>query len=538
MERRKFLRVLVTLLVGTTASVRQAFSLSRPRPSFRHGIASGDPTPTAVILWTRVTSASAADARVDWQVATDGGFRNIVREGFVHTGIARDFTVKVDADGLSPGRQYFYRFICDGQESGIGQTKTLPQGAIDKAKFAVVSCSNYPAGYFNVYREIAGRNDLDAVLHLGDYIYEYGPGEYATEYAESLGRQPEPRHEIRTLADYRQRHAQYKSDPDSQAMHARWPMIAVWDDHEIANDSWRGGAENHEAEDGAWIDRRDAALQAYFEWMPIRGSANGADTAIYRDFRWGDLATLIMLDTRLVGRDMQPNVGPEVTQDSIIAALQDPDRHLLGTTQENWFRETLDSARGTTWQVIGQQVMVSRMEPPDLEPLVDRNQPSSLSQETLDAVIAASKSHAPQILDVWEGYPYARARFLQELADRAANPVVLSGDLHTALAANLVPANSDRPVSVELMTTAVTSPTLTSVFPDKTPNGVRDATLKQNPNIRFLDTAHRGWLAVTLTAERCTGEWHLVDTVLDRDYKSWVETTLTVAAGKIGDGLS
>jgi alkaline phosphatase D len=244
-----------------------------------------------------------------------------------------------------------------------------------------------------------------------------------------------------------------------------------------------------------------------------------------------------MLDTRLIGRDAQPDAGDDVTRDSIIAALQDPERRMLGSDQESWLRNSLRDAASTTWQLIGQQVMVSRMEPPDLEPLVDRSVPSFFSPEDLDAVIESSKSHAPQILDVWEGYPIAREEFLQDLNEFAANPIVLSGDLHTSLAGNLIPDGGEHPVAVELMTGAVSSPTLTSVFPDKIPNGVRDGTLEQNPNIRFLDIAHRGWLVVTLTPDRCMGEWHLVDTVLSRDYKTWQAAALSVNAGEIDKGL-
>ena len=452
MQRRKFIQVATASLIATSTGVRNAFSFSRPKVSFRHGIASGDPTDSAVILWTRVTTSVAENVKVGWQVATDPEMRNIVRKGTMETGASRDFTVKIDVDQLDPASRYHYRFTCNGQNSITGKTRTLPRGAVDRARFAVVSCSNYPAGFFNVYRDIALRDDIDAVLHLGDYIYEYGQGGYATENAESLGRMPEPRGEITTLADYRQRHAQYKADPDSRAMHASVPLIAIWDDHELANDCWRDGAENHQADEGGWEARRDAALQAYFEWMPIRGQSQRANTKIYREFRWGDLASIIMLDTRLIGRDSQPNVGEDVTRDSVVAALKDPKRRLLGDEQETWLRNSLKDAGNTTWQVIGQQVMVGRMEPPDLEPLVDRDAPSYFSPEAMDAVIQASKSHAPQILDVWEGYPAAREDFLQDLNEFATNPVVLSGDLHTSLAGNLIPACSVRPVAVELMT--------------------------------------------------------------------------------------
>lgn len=538
MQRRTFIQVVTAAFLGTSANVRDAYSFSRPKTNFRHGVASGDPTHDGVIIWTRVTTSTVGTANVRWQVASDIGMRKVVRDGTFETGESRDFTVKVDVDGLSAGNDYFYRFSCDGQSSTVGKTRTLPRGPVNQARFAVVSCSNYPAGYFNVYREIALQDDLDAVLHLGDYIYEYGMGEYATENAESLGRVPEPRFEIRTLADYRQRHAQYKTDPDSQSMHAALPVIAIWDDHEFANDSWRDGAQNHQPDEGGWQSRRDAALQAYFEWMPVRGAADGAATRIYRAFRWGDLASIFMLDTRLVGRDAQPNAGNEVSRDSIVAPDSAKQRRLLGVEQEDWLRTSLKGATDTAWQLIGQQVMVSRMETPDLEPLVDRERSPFFSPEQMDDVIKASKSHAPQVLDVWEGYPIAREDFLRDLDEYAVNPVVLSGDFHTSMAGNLVPSGGDRPVAVELMTGAVSSPGMSAILPDKIPNGVRDATLAQNPNIRFLDIAHRGWLSVALTADKCTGEWHLVDTVLSRDYKTWKAASLSVNAGEIKNGLA
>jgi len=537
MQRRRFLRSLATILLTASAGLRDVFAFSRPRVTFDHGVASGDPTLDAVIIWTRVTTAFAEPVDVEWQVALDDGMRDVVREGRLVTGTERDFTIKVDVQGLEAGRTYFYRFSCAGRQSPVGRTRTLPTAAVSQARFAVVSCSNYPAGFFNAYREIARRDDLDAVLHLGDYIYEYGLGGYATERAEALGRIPEPRGEATTLADYRTRHAQYKADADSIEMLGRLPLIAVWDDHEFANDAWKGGAENHQEDEGRWSERRDAALQAWFEWMPVRGEPAGAKTRIYRAFNWGELLTLIMLDTRLVGRDVQPNVGMDVTAESIGAALRDPGRRLLGAEQEEWLRQVLEESSENTWQVIGQQVMVARMEPPDLEPLVDAEGPSYFAPERLKEVIAASKSHHPQILDVWDGYPVAKEDFLRDLAAFANNPVVLSGDLHTAMAANLSLAGGGAPVAVELMTTAVSSPGLSAYFPDRQPNAVRDGTLAQNPHFSFLDMAHRGWLCVTFTAEECVAEWHLLDTVLSRDYQAHVAKRLTAKAWHIDKGL-
>lgn len=536
MLRRSFLRG--AGLVAVAATVRNAWPMARPKVRFLHGVASGDPLQDSVILWTRVSSADAKPVEVEWRVAADESMRRVVAEGRVTTDESRDYTVKVDANGLELGSRYFYRFRCNGVDSPTGRTRTLPAGTVDAVALAVVSCSNHPAGYFHVYHEIARRDDIDAVLHLGDYLYEYGPGEYATENAEALGRVPDPPHEMVKLADYRRRHAQYKSDPDSQAMHASAPMIAVWDDHEITNDAWQNGAQNHQPDEGSWRERVHSALTAYFEWMPVRGEANGGETRTFRDYRFGDLATLIMLDTRLYRRDPQPTAGDDVTPESIGEALRDPDRRLLGAEQEAWLRDRLAVAAGTTWQVIGQQIKVAGMESPDLEPVVDPDGPSRFSKQQLIEIIDASKNHGPQFLDTWEGYPYAKADFLRDLDELGVNPVVLSGDLHTGLAADLAREPGADPVAVELMTPAVTSPGLSTYLPDRRPNGVRDATMQQNPHLRYMDIENRGWLEVALTRQRCTGTWHRVDNVIEREYSASVGQTLSVQAGRIRDGLA
>lgn len=538
MQRRTFMQLLGAGALAMTSGIREAFALARPSPVFRHGVASGDPTQDAVIVWTRVTPATTEAQSVDWEVASDPRMRETIASGTVVTDADADFTVKVDVTGLDADTIYFYRFLSGKARSPIGRLKTLPSGAAELARLAVVSCSNHPAGYFNVYRDIVEHDDVDLVLHLGDYLYEYAQGQYATDRAEELGRVPDPLHEMVTLADYRRRHAQYKSDPDLQAMHGLFPMIAIWDDHEITNDAWRYGAQNHQDEEGEWRDRVDAALKAYFEWMPIRGNPNGLETRIFREFRIGDLASLIMLDTRLYRRDPQPNAGADIDNDSIIAALRDPSRRMLGTEQEEWLRTRLMRAEDTTWQIVGQQVMVARMEPPDLEPLVDTDKPSLFSRDDLLAVIDNSKNHAPQILDVWDGYPAAKDDLLRNLQEFAKNPVVLSGDLHTAMAANLSRTPDEPPVAVELMTPSVTSPGLSAYFPSREPHAVRDGSLAQNPHFRFLDIERRGWLRVELTRERCTGEWHLLDTVLETDFESTLAKTLAVRAGEISAGLS
>jgi len=536
-QRRRFLKAVLAGVLLVAAGIRSRFVVASQRSVFLHGIASGDPTADSVILWTRVSVDSSRTVEVNWRIAEDREMTRIVASGRTRTDASKDFTVKVDADGLPAGSTLFYRFAVAAERSVVGRTRTLPTGPVDIAKLAVVSCANHPAGFFNVYREIAGRSDLDAVVHLGDYIYEYEFNGYASENAEALGRIPEPVTELRTLLDYRLRHAQYKRDPDSQAMLASLPLIAVWDDHEIANNTWRKGAEGHQEDDGEWNNRRNAAVQAYFEWMPIRGKPRGSRTRIFREFRYGDLASLIMLDTRLYGRDRQPHAGPDVNEESIELALDDPRRRMLGRRQERWLRRRLKNASDTTWQVLGQQVLVTELISANLEPLVDPNGPSSIPKEHLQSIIERSKGNTTSVLDAWDGYPLAREDLYADLGKYATNPIVLSGDFHTNLAADLIPKNAGQPVAVEFMTGTVSSPVLADVFPEYVPNSVRDATLERNPSVKYLDTKHRGWLCLTLTKERCSGDWYLIDNVLSRDYKSWPDKTLTVRAGEVGKGL-
>ena len=505
--------------------------------SFDHGVASGDPLADGIILWTRVSGATDESLRVHWRIASDSTMTTLLGMGSVATDSDRDFTVKVDVRRLPSGSTLFYQFEVDGVVSETGRTRTLPRGVVDQTRLAVVSCSNYPAGLFHVYREIAKRDDIDVVIHLGDFIYEYGHGEYATERAESLNRVPDPTTEIVSLTDYRRRYAQYKSDPDAIAMQAAHPMIAVWDDHELANDAWRDGAQNHNEGDGSWQERTAVATQAYFEWMPIRGKAKGAKTQIFREFRFGDLASLIMLDTRLHGRDVQPDVGEAVTMESVMEAMDDPKRRLLGAEQEAWLQQRLSAAADTTWQVIGQQVMVSPLRSPDLEPLIDPDGPTSIGSERLQQTIAMSKGNPNLLLDTWDGYPHAREDFLRDLKELAVNPVVLSGDLHTSLAGNLIPAGQQEIVAVEFMTTSVTSPGFAEYLPEYEPGMLSAAVTELNPGLQYMETTRRGWLCMTLTAAECVGEWQLLDNVHSKEYSSSIDKRLAVSAGKISGGL-
>lgn len=539
MLRRSFLKGLVASLVVGLLGMRKVGAQGWNGYIFRHGVASGDPDDNSVILWTRVSGATSRPIRVHWEVASDPEMRDVVRHGEAWASDAHDYTVKVEARRLKAGRTYYYRFSVYGAVSEVGRTKTLPRGHVSRARFAVVSCSNHPYGFFHAYREIAAQDDLDAVIHLGDYIYEYGLGEYATEMAQTLGRIPEPLTELRSLADYRLRHAQYKADADSRAMHARHPLISVWDDHELVNDTWRTGALEHGEDDGDFATRIDAAVRAYFEWMPIRGTSDGVETRIFRSFRYGNLLKLVMLDTRLYGRDRQPDVpaGEETLTPEIVEQTRmDPGRTLLGEKQQKWLRRQLRWSR-TKWQVVGQQVLAAPLYSPDLAPLVDPERDSMISPEALAQYVAQSAGNPPAFLDTWNGYPVARAKFLDDLARYARNPVVLSGDLHTAMCNELVRDGDEQPVAIELMPPSVTSPGFTQYLPERHPGAIRDAAMALNPWVRYMDTDRRGWMCVTFDHDACAAEWHLLDTVHDKEYTSTIDRRLVAGAGKIGDGM-
>ncbi|MBX9745745.1 MAG: alkaline phosphatase D family protein, partial [Hyphomonadaceae bacterium] len=271
--------------------------------AFNHGVASGDPKHDRVVIWTRVSPINAGPVPVRWIVARNRELTDVVKTGVIETSEARDYTVKADVTGLRAGAPYFYGFRAGSAESAVGKTRTLPRGRTEELKIGVVSCSSYSHGFFNAYEALAERDDLAAIIHLGDYIYEYGLSGYGGDVALQLGRQPVPGVECRRLEDYRARHAQYKTEPELQAAHAAAPWIVVWDDHEIANDAFTTGAENHNEGEGEWANRKRAALQAYYEWMPIREPEQGrAFEAINRSFQFGDLFTLIMLETRLLAR--------------------------------------------------------------------------------------------------------------------------------------------------------------------------------------------------------------------------------------------
>jgi len=422
---------------------------------------------------------------VRWQIATDERLTQVVSRGTAPAASERDFTVKVDAGNLRPGRTYFYAFDAGGERSPVGRTKTLPERGTRQIRLGQVSCSNYPTGYFNVYRCLANRPDLDAVVHLGDYIYEFATTQYVDR---SIDRPVLPPGELITLQDYRTRYAIYRSDIDLQEVHRQHPFIVVWDDHESANDAWSGGAGNHNDGEGDWKTRQLAAYRAYLEWLPIRESS-GAGIRLFRRFSFGDLADLIMLDTRGL-RDRQ-------VRGTDAAALADPRRTLLGAEQEAWLFDTLKGSQGagTRWRVLGQQILFSPLTPPGTP--VRR-------------------------ADVWDGYPAARDRVFDLLVrERISDVAILTGDIHSSWALD-VPrdpwsgynaATGSGSLAVELVAPAVSSPPM---FSSAAQREMAQTLRPLAGHLKFLEGDSRGYVLLDIGPGRLQADWYLVPTVTER----------------------
>ncbi|TVS08300.1 MAG: alkaline phosphatase [Gammaproteobacteria bacterium] len=527
-------RVLQTMGVAASGLVAP-FAVAGNGSRFRHGVASGDPLADRVILWTRITPKAGASgpAEVSWEVSEDLAFKRIVTRGTEVTDADRDYTVKVDASGLEAGETYFYRFSAGDDTSPVGRTRTLPKDGVRALKLAVVSCSNYPQGYFNVYHEIAARDDIHAVLHLGDYIYEYAAGGYANPHAVNFGHHVEPEHEIVTLDDYRARHAVYKTEPGLQAVHAAHPMIAVWDDHESANDSWRHGAENHDETQGSWYDRKRASVQAYREWLPIRDAEDGDPLRIYRHFDFGGLADLIMLDARLIGRSepllYAEHLGdPATDAERFRNALHDPQRTILGNAQLDWLNGRLQSAQ-TPWQILGQQVLMGKVHLPDVLDVARFPAEGPFTRPAAERLLSIAEQGLPFNLDAWDGYPAARERVFAAGRTHGSNLISLAGDTHNGWAFNLADERG-RPAGVEFATPSVSSPGMEIVA---VPPGIlAERFVAANPELVYLDSARRGWLEVAITPESATGRWHFVTTVLSRTYQPLLGPAWRVHAGE------
>ncbi len=507
-----------TAIAGLSASAAlatlpiEARGAAPANPIFRHGIASGDPDATSVVLWTRITASVPQD--VVWELADNPGFKPVLRQGSFATGPERDYTVKVLAEGLEPGRAYYYRFRAGRAVSPVGQTRTLPVGRVARLGIALASCSNYAFGFFNAYEAIASDPAIDFVLHTGDYIYEYGADGWGADTARQLGRVHQPAGEIVSLADYRARHAQYKTDAGAQAMHAAKPLLACWDDHESTNNPWKGGAQNHQPDrEGDWATRRDASIQAYFEWMPVREPGPGRTRMqFWRTYVFGDLATLSTLETRHTARAEQIDYAPyrqTIASPADAAALQRdvigaPDRPMLAPELEAdlaaaWTRS---KALGQPWRLIGNPMPIARTRVPDVVRLGLIPDPASQEKPLPAAVDLAWKGkwNLPFYPDTWDGYEWARERlYSQARAAGVDDLVFLTGDSHSFWANRLADA-SGRPMGLELGTAGITSPGdfVESGFDRATAARLDAAFAEHNPEVIWTDNLHQGYVRLEL----------------------------------------
>ena len=514
---------------------------------FSHGIASGDPLSAAVILWTRITPDNPMNSPIEviWEMDKEADFASLAASGTVTTSAAKDWTVKVDAKGLEAGESYYYRFRIGDIVSPIGQTKTLPEGSLDKARFAVVSCANWQHGFFNAYDHIARQDHFDAFIHLGDYYYEYAADDYLDAAASGTGRLHEPRHEIIKLDDYRMRHAQYRTDAGLQGITAKMPMIAIWDDHESSNDSWTGGAENHEDGEGDWNKRRQAALRAYYEWMPIREPRPGrVRSDIFRSYDYGDLLTLLTVETRLTARskpiivedhfkDIKAKGSADEFQRDI---LRDPTREMFGPTQSDFIIETLKTskANGKAWRLMANQVIMGRLLTPDLSPYVTEEAMLNIEKEWagIRDFVGLSEYNLPVYPDSWDGYPIARENFYARLIKEDIHDLlVVTGDAHEFWVNDLTSEAGEK-VGLELVTTSVSSKTLTAYLGGATAEYNLLLT-QSNPDALYYNALHNGYIDLTLGRTKGHVKMVGINTVIETDYDAFTVAEFTLR--KSGD---
>jgi alkaline phosphatase D len=533
-DRRSFL---LTGSVGLGAFAVPGFA-KLPNVShaqgFTHSVASGEPSSDSILLWTRYVPTDGDTVEVKVELSETADFAKIVGGGAQITGPWRDHTAKITVGGLLPGKTYHFRFVApDGSFSPTGRTKTLPEGPVPRFRAAIFSCSNMPYGYFNAYGHAAARDDLDLTIHLGDYLYEYETGDYPAARDAVAGRTPEPANELIHLADYRLRYGSYRSDPDLQKLHRLAPMIVQWDDHESSNDSWEGGAENHQpATEGDWNPRRAASIQAYREWMPVSDEP-------WKAYDIGTLATLFRTETRLLARTQQRDVAPLFRQADPGAALKafrdgawaDPAVTMMGSQQEDWLAHAMRASvkAGQRWQVVGfGTILGETVMPAVAASWIAPNAPERAKRYILDG-IAAAKVGLPFNYDNWGGYPAARARFLRSAQVLDANLIVITGDSHNAWAYDL--AQDGKPAGVEFAGHSVTSPGYESST-GTDPKTVAAGLIGANPELKWCDTSRRGYMAMTLTPDSASNDWVMVDTIKTRSTGASIGHSASVGRGR------
>lgn len=542
LDRRGFLRASAAVGVGIGAvavgsGVLAGTAAATPggHDVFRHGVASGDPLQDRVVIWTRVTptpeslpaSGTGPATRVLWQVSRDPGFATVAASGIVTASVDRDHTVKVDASGLAPATGYHYRFtVLDGPAAGavspVGRTRTMAAAgtAVDRLRLAVVSCNNWEAGHFAGFRHIGDRGDVDIVVHLGDYIYEYEQHEYGGKNGSV--RLHEPAHEIVTLADYRIRIAQYRTDPDLRELHRKVPFICTWDDHEVADNSWSGGAENHNPGEGDYGARRDASSRAYFEWMPVRPDSLAGGGTLYRRFRFGDLAELSMLDLRSYRDEPRSMIGEGREIDSA-------GRTITGEPQMNWLTKGITSSP-TRWQLVGTSVLVTPVKVPPL--------PAEQSKALTD-LLGIPNDGAVYNPDQWDGYAADRRRLFDAIVGAGkSNVVFLAGDIHSSWASDL-PLDAADPdgmtVGVELVPPSITSNNIDDMLKLPEGNGVSagisEAVRGMNRHIRYCELDRHGYGIVEISQDAVQMDLHFLHDRTHADSGVWLAETFRVDAG-------
>lgn len=558
MDRRSFMKL--STLAGASVAVSTGLAgcvsttSAKSNAVFTHGVASGDPLQSAVIIWTRALPESpSVKADILWEVADDSNFTNVIASGNVEAAANNDFTVKVDVTGLSPDSAYFYRFVSANNVSSIGLTKTLPAENVDKVTFGIFSCSNYPAGFFTPYMEASKDDAIDYVLHLGDYIYEYDGQGYATEHAKEIGRTfaPDNDTELYTLTDYRKRYALYRTDEGLLALHQKKPFIVVWDDHEITNDTYKDGAENHQEDEGDFYARRAAAVQAYYEWLPIRPPFGEERLEIYRQFTFGKLLDLYMLDTRVLARDKQLEYShyrnsetKAFDQEGFVKDISNPTRGLLGDTQRNWLNTAMQNSNAK-WQILGQQLLIGRMLfpvsifngvprediPSHVNTLANLKRKQMQGGELSEQELAMVDTVMPYNLDAWDGYPVERERLLAQLKQLNKPVIALAGDTHNAWH-NALTLEDGTFVATEIATPGVTSPGMEHYL---SMDDAAAKTLAEDLPLLIKDLAYcnlhqRGFLSLEVTDSQAVATWNFVDAILTKNGKVTDKKTYTIHA--------
>ena len=508
MKRRQALKISSIGAIAISASINS--SCSQNTFFFNHGVASGDPLEDRVILWTRITPQKPGPVEIILEISEKENFSKIAFSKKLQTSSLSDYTIKYDflaKKYCNSDNWFFYRFRAGNTISDIGKSKTFSENT-SGVKIGIFSCSNYPAGYFNAYEAAAKKNDLDLWLHLGDYLYEYPMGGYATDNAEKLGRVPKPLHEMISLSDYRQRHAQYKLDQGSKALHKNAPLIAVWDDHEFSNDAWKRGAENHsdDGSEGDFYARRSAAIKAYYEWMPIREQQN--KRRIFREFKIGKLIHLLMLDTRQYARDKQIQPKEYLTKSGFNQAkfyneLNDENRELIGSEQLAWIEYSITKT-DAVWTIFGQQVLMAKLKFPDLSKMIAYEEIPSFLKPYLKFLGLG----IPSNLDAWDGYPAERNKLYKLMNSANRKFISLAGDTHNSWVSELEDLYGKK-VGVELGAPSVTSPGITDILNlDK--DKFIDSIVKINKELRWMDPSNRGYLSLDCRRNKIIASFNFI----------------------------